>query len=83
MRTIVKPPYIGRTAHRAAVQYRHKPYCAPGIRISFHYGRGIPIRYSWLSGGPDRVESIAQMIRDADNGIPAEQVIALEPVTVD
>lgn len=72
--------YRERAPRRAVVQYRHEPYCAPGIRTSWHYGRGVPVRYSWLPGGPDRVEDIAEMIRRADSGIAPESVTTVAPL---
>lgn len=72
--------YRNRTAHRAVVQYRHEPCCAPGIRVAYHYGRGVPIRYVWLPCPPigdsieHRVGEVARLIAEADNGIPADRV---------
>lgn len=76
--------YRERTPHTVRVQYRHEPHCAPGMRIAFHYGRGVPIRYAWLpamrTSAEESAERLAQMIRDADNGIAPDSVHALAPL---
>lgn len=84
MARAIAPIYRDRTPHTVRVQYRHEPYCVPGMRIAFHYGRGVPVRYEWLPApridAGVRTEQIAQMIREADNGITPDSVHALPPL---
>lgn len=83
MSNTVRAPYTGRTATRATVQYRSEPYGIRGVRIAFHYGRGIPVRYEWLPGNEQSVDNVATLLREADNGIAPESITTRPPYYFD
>lgn len=73
--------YRNRIAHRVVVQYRSEPYGIHGVRVAYHYGRGIPVRYVWLPGTDTKF--IAENIRHSDNGIAPENVTTRPPYYFD